>query len=145
MAEPISNTVCAPEMRASNWKSLPTAGPTMGILRRKPSANHSCAVRCFSRGMTSVIGHTEWQPGKIDPKGPGISMDNFRKSIAARLSAPPSFTVREGDTLGWIAEAYGTSVDELRRLNPDIKENPAHEHSRHWPGQRVPATRVAYP
>jgi multidrug efflux pump subunit AcrB len=30
-------------------------------------------------------------------------------------------------------------------LKPDIKENLAHEHSRHRPGQLVPATRVAYP
>ncbi|NGO79667.1 LysM peptidoglycan-binding domain-containing protein [Streptomyces sp. YC504] len=86
-----------------------------------------CAALCRAHGwgttgMTSVIGHSEWQPGKIDPKGPGISMDSFRKSVAARLSAPPTFTVRAGDTLGWIAEAYGTSVDELRHLNPDIKD-----------------------
>lgn len=31
-------------------------------------------------GITSVIGHKEWQPGKIDPKG--IDMDWFRREVA---------------------------------------------------------------
>lgn len=31
----------------------------------------------------SVIGHLEWQPGKPDPRG--VSMDNIRKKIQARL------------------------------------------------------------
>jgi hypothetical protein len=38
-------------------------------------------------GDTSVIGHLEWQPGKIDPKGPGFpGMDEIRKRVAKRLS-----------------------------------------------------------
>jgi hypothetical protein len=36
-------------------------------------------------GDTSVIGHAEWQPGKIDPRGPGVSMDDIRKRVAERL------------------------------------------------------------
>ncbi|MGW8847839.1 peptidoglycan recognition protein family protein [Streptomyces xiamenensis] len=36
-------------------------------------------------GDTSVIGHLEWQPGKIDPRGPGVSMSDIRKRVAARL------------------------------------------------------------
>lgn len=41
-------------------------------------------------GDTSVIGHKEWQPGKVDPLGPGISMTDIRKRVAARLKGQPS-------------------------------------------------------
>ncbi|GAB2912483.1 hypothetical protein GCM10022245_54420 [Streptomyces mayteni] len=36
-------------------------------------------------GDTSVIGHLEWQPGKIDPRGPGITMGGVRSRVAERL------------------------------------------------------------
>jgi hypothetical protein len=36
-------------------------------------------------GDTSVIGHREWQPGKVDPRGPGVSMPDIRKRVAERL------------------------------------------------------------
>lgn len=36
-------------------------------------------------GDTSVIGHLEWQPGKIDPRGPGVSMGDIRARVAQRL------------------------------------------------------------
>lgn len=36
-------------------------------------------------GDTSVIGHLEWQPGKVDPRGPGISMSDIRRRVAERL------------------------------------------------------------
>ena len=39
-------------------------------------------------GDTSVIGHSEWQPGKIDPRGPGVSMGDIRKRVADRLKHP---------------------------------------------------------
>lgn len=41
-------------------------------------------------GSTSVIGHSEWQPGKIDPRGPGISMSDVRSRVAERLIRPPN-------------------------------------------------------
>lgn len=34
----------------------------------------------------SVIGHLEWQPGKIDPRG--FAMPDMRSRIAKRLSGP---------------------------------------------------------
>jgi hypothetical protein len=37
------------------------------------------------KGKTSVIGHLEWQPGKIDPRGPGISMNDVRERVSERL------------------------------------------------------------
>ncbi|WP_329124704.1 peptidoglycan recognition protein family protein [Streptomyces sp. NBC_01465] len=37
-------------------------------------------------GDTSVIGHAEWQRGKIDPLGPGITMAGVRRDVGARLA-----------------------------------------------------------
>ncbi|MFB7082158.1 peptidoglycan-binding protein [Streptomyces sp. NPDC056308] len=41
---------------------------------------------CRKHGWTekSIIGHLEWQPGKIDPKG--FSMDDFRARVRAALA-----------------------------------------------------------
>lgn len=46
--------------------------------------------RAHGWGAASVIGHKEWQLGKIDPRGPlesggSFSMDQFRKDVSARL------------------------------------------------------------
>ncbi|MFF5615363.1 N-acetylmuramoyl-L-alanine amidase [Streptomyces albidoflavus] len=38
----------------------------------------------------SVIGHLEWQPGKVDPRG--FTMASMRDRIERRLSAPPGKT-----------------------------------------------------
>ena len=43
-------------------------------------------------GGISVIGHAEWQPGKIDPRGPGVSMPDIRKRVAERLKHPASWS-----------------------------------------------------
>ncbi|WP_406199299.1 N-acetylmuramoyl-L-alanine amidase [Streptomyces sp. NBC_01017] len=43
-------------------------------------------------GDTSVIGHKEWQPGKVDPRGPGFSMPDIRKRVAERLDHPASWS-----------------------------------------------------
>lgn len=45
----------------------------------------AAAAICRAHGWTakSVIGHKEWQPGKIDPTG--ISMEDFRARVEARL------------------------------------------------------------
>ncbi|MDT0342592.1 peptidoglycan recognition protein family protein [Streptomyces litchfieldiae] len=48
-------------------------------------------------GTTSVIGHLEWQPGKIDPRGPGISMSDVRKRVATRLRHPADWNPEEDD------------------------------------------------
>ncbi|BBJ46129.1 hypothetical protein GCM10017744_099530 [Streptomyces antimycoticus] len=47
------------------------------------------AAICRAHGWTqrSVIGHLEWQPGKIDPRG--FTMDSMRGRIAKRLGAKP--------------------------------------------------------
>jgi N-acetylmuramoyl-L-alanine amidase-like protein len=43
-------------------------------------------------GPTSVIGHLEWQPGKPDPRGPGITMQDIRKRAAERLTHAASWS-----------------------------------------------------
>ncbi|MEU8889616.1 N-acetylmuramoyl-L-alanine amidase [Streptomyces sp. NPDC048442] len=83
-------------------------------------------------GNTSVIGHSEWQPGKVDPRGPGIGMADVRRRVAERLRHPANWStggadtyrVRPGDTLSEIAAAHGTTVAKLARLNGI--ENPDH-------------------
>ncbi|MEU1664875.1 peptidoglycan-binding protein [Streptomyces sparsogenes] len=47
------------------------------------------AAICRAHGWSqrSVIGHLEWQPGKVDPRG--FSMDTMRSRIAKRLGAKP--------------------------------------------------------
>ncbi|MEW1895905.1 N-acetylmuramoyl-L-alanine amidase [Streptomyces albidoflavus] len=50
------------------------------------------AAICRMHGWdaASVIGHLEWQPGKVDPRG--FTMSSMRDRIERRLSAPPGKT-----------------------------------------------------
>lgn len=43
-------------------------------------------------GDTSVIGHLEWQPGKVDPRGISGGMPGIRKDVAERLKHSPSWS-----------------------------------------------------
>ena len=40
-------------------------------------------------GAESVIRHLDWQPGKVDPRGPGMDWTALRKRIATRLGENP--------------------------------------------------------
>ncbi|MGW2209901.1 peptidoglycan recognition protein family protein [Streptomyces sp. NPDC001781] len=52
-----------------------------------------CRAHAWGKdGDTSVIGHKEWQPGKVDPKGPGITMPDVRARVAERLKHPASWS-----------------------------------------------------
>ncbi|WP_435834765.1 LysM peptidoglycan-binding domain-containing protein [Streptomyces althioticus] len=85
----------------------------------------AAAAVCRYHGWTeqSVIGHLEWQPGKVDPRG--FTMASLRKRIRARLTDEPvpapstggTYTVKRGDTLWAIARAHGTTVPVLVDLN----------------------------
>jgi hypothetical protein len=69
-------------------------------------------------GAKSVIGHLEWQPGKIDPRG--FSMGSMRGRIEDRLAPAVTYTVRDGDTLWSIAAALlgdGNRWSEIARLS----------------------------
>jgi hypothetical protein len=63
----------------------------------------AAAAICRHHGWTerSVIGHKEWQPGKIDPRG--FTMASMRERIADRLRPATTYTVAKGDTLWSIA------------------------------------------
>ncbi|WP_410539707.1 peptidoglycan-binding protein [Streptomyces sp. KL2] len=52
---------------------------------QKLAIEKAAAAVCRAHGWTekSVIGHREWQPGKVDPRG--FSMDTMRGRIAKRL------------------------------------------------------------
>ncbi|MEU8706037.1 N-acetylmuramoyl-L-alanine amidase [Streptomyces sp. NPDC048565] len=79
------------------------------------------------QGTTSVIGHLEWQPGKVDPKG--VSMGGLRRRVAERLEHAASwsrptttavYTVAQGDTLWSIAAdklGDGARYTEIKTLN----------------------------
>ncbi|MFJ3043593.1 N-acetylmuramoyl-L-alanine amidase [Streptomyces tendae] len=75
-----------------------------------PAVQYDAAVRwaaaiCRAHGWgaASVIGHKEWQPGKIDPHGPvegrgDFSMDRFRADVAERLTHPASWSAGSSST-----------------------------------------------
>ncbi|MFD8516611.1 peptidoglycan-binding protein [Streptomyces antimycoticus] len=92
--------------------------------------------RAHGWGERSVIGHLEWQPGKIDPKG--FTMASMRSRVKDRLgdsspgpskpdsgsgssgsgsSSTTTYTVKKGDTLSVIASAHKTTVATLVKLN----------------------------
>ncbi|MFC7310412.1 peptidoglycan-binding protein [Streptomyces monticola] len=56
---------------------------------QKEAIEKVSAAICRAHGWTerSVIGHKEWQPGKVDPRG--FTMDGMRRRIAARLDGKP--------------------------------------------------------
>ncbi|MFC8859338.1 LysM peptidoglycan-binding domain-containing protein [[Kitasatospora] papulosa] len=77
-------------------------------------------------GDTSILGHLEWQPGKIDPKG--VSMAGIRRRATERLDHAASwsrettatYTVVNGDTLWSIAArklGAGARYTEIKSLN----------------------------
>ncbi|MGJ5826078.1 LysM peptidoglycan-binding domain-containing protein [Streptomyces ossamyceticus] len=66
----------------------------------------------------SVIGHLEWQPGKVDPRG--FTMASMRARIHDRLAPTTTYTVRAGDTLWSIAASKlgdGNRWREIADLN----------------------------
>ncbi|WP_255306493.1 peptidoglycan-binding protein [Streptomyces sp. Wb2n-11] len=92
----------------------------------------AAAALCRLHGWDAdrVIGHLEWQPGKVDPRG--FTMRSMRDRINQRLGSskptpPPgqpatgggtgTYTVRKGDTLFNIARAQQTTVAKLVDLN----------------------------
>ncbi|MGK5530848.1 N-acetylmuramoyl-L-alanine amidase [Streptomyces sp. URMC 129] len=59
-----------------------------------------CRAHDWGRvGPTSVIGHLEWQPGKIDPRGPGITMSDVRARVAERLKHPAGWNPGEDEEM----------------------------------------------
>ncbi|MEV0779167.1 N-acetylmuramoyl-L-alanine amidase [Streptomyces sp. NPDC050428] len=86
----------------------------------------------------SVIGHKEWQPGKIDPRD--VSMDGLRRRIGERLAGKPkspataTYTVRDGDTLWSIAT---TKLGAGKRYTEIAKLNGLRDADKLTPGQKL--------
>lgn len=78
------------------------------------------AAICRHHGWNerSVIGHLEWQPGKVDPRG--FTMASMRARIHDRLTPSVTYTVGAGDTLWSIAASKlgnGNRWREIATLN----------------------------
>nr|WP_119589711.1 N-acetylmuramoyl-L-alanine amidase [Streptomyces scabiei] len=78
------------------------------------------AAICRHHGWNerSVIGHLEWQPGKVDPRG--FTMASMRARVHDRLASAVTYTVRAGDTLWSIAASKlgdGNRWREIATLN----------------------------
>ncbi|MFE1558366.1 N-acetylmuramoyl-L-alanine amidase [Streptomyces sp. NPDC058734] len=94
----------------------PWPGPQLEAIEKVSAA----ICRAHRWSSASVIGHLEWQPGKIDPKG--FTMSGLRQRIGSRLAGKPGgsstkYTVRSGDTLSSIGRELGVSWQELAKVN----------------------------
>jgi hypothetical protein len=49
-------------------------------------------ARAHGWGVLSVIRHLDWQPGKVDPRGPGMEWPTVQARIAKRLGTEPVTT-----------------------------------------------------
>lgn len=67
-------------------------------------------------GNTSVIGHYEWNPEKVDPRGPGITMGDVRTRVANRLKHSANWNPEEDDMPE--RALYETSSDLTRTVEP---------------------------
>ncbi|XUZ24755.1 N-acetylmuramoyl-L-alanine amidase [Streptomyces sp. RMIT01] len=84
------------------------------------------AALCRAHGWSerSVIGHKEWQPGKIDPRGPieggggSFSMTQFRADVRAQLATKPGSTPAPPPTAPSKQEdsAVPLSTDDVKKI-----------------------------
>jgi hypothetical protein len=77
-----------------------------------------CAALCRQHGWgaRSVIRHLDWQPGKVDPRGPGMDWDDVLAAVAKRLgSKPPTASL----------PAPTRPVVDLSKLVAAARSNPA--------------------
>ncbi|MFJ9234167.1 N-acetylmuramoyl-L-alanine amidase [Streptomyces anulatus] len=81
------------------------------------------AALCRAHGWSerSVIGHKEWQPGKIDPRGPiegggSFSMPQFRADVKAQLAAKPGADPAPAPTTPPKETAVPLSTDDVKKI-----------------------------
>jgi hypothetical protein len=80
-----------------------------------------CRAHRWGRdGDTSVIGHLEWQPGKIDPRGPGISMRDIRRRVIERLKHPSDWNPHEEDGDMPERAIYSTTAQHVQVIRPGV-------------------------
>lgn len=80
------------------------------------------AAICRHHGWTagSVIRHLDWQPGKIDPRGPGMDWAVLRGRIAKRLGTARPRTTPAPST----PEVSLSKLREAARTNPGMRSTP---------------------
>ncbi|MGW5928093.1 N-acetylmuramoyl-L-alanine amidase [Streptomyces anulatus] len=81
------------------------------------------AALCRAHGWSerSVIGHKEWQPGKIDPRGPiegggSFSMPQFRADVKAQLAAKPGTDPAPAPTTPPKETDVPLSTDDVKKI-----------------------------
>lgn len=76
------------------------------------------AAICRHHGWTerSALRHLDWQPGKVDPRGPGMQWDDVLASVSARLGSKPPTKP---------APAPSKPTVDLPKLVAAAKSNPA--------------------
>ncbi|HEV3478423.1 MAG TPA: LysM domain-containing protein [Gaiellaceae bacterium] len=60
------------------------------------------------------------RPALREPAAPAPAPHVARERPRVRSNRASAYSVRSGDTLGTIAERFGTTVDELLLLNPGV-------------------------
>ncbi|MFG3154218.1 N-acetylmuramoyl-L-alanine amidase [Streptomyces sp. NPDC048219] len=81
------------------------------------------AALCRHHGWSarSVIRHLDWQPGKVDPRGPGLDWDDIEKRIAKRLGSKPTTTPRPTPARPVVDLS---ELVKAARTNPPMKGTP---------------------
>jgi hypothetical protein len=81
--------------------------------------------RAYGWGSASTIGHLEWQPGKVDPRG--FSMADMRARIRARLGRPAGSTPtpsEEDDMTPEQAKLLTDTAAAVRRIEEKLARDP---------------------
>jgi hypothetical protein len=117
-------------IEAVNWGDMEDPWPA----KQLECVARAAAAICRAHGWNqySVIGHAEWQNGKLDPRGPGkhasAMMRDFRSRIGKLLDGKAgagdgggsgsTHTVKAGDNLSSIAARYpGVSWQQIASAN----------------------------
>lgn len=86
-----------------------------------------CAALCRHHGWSarSVIRHLDWQPGKVDPRGPGMDWDAVLARIEARLAVDKPATPPTKPVTPKPLPVPQTPTVDLSKLIQAAERNPA--------------------
>lgn len=115
-AEPspaVTTATAVPEVlataKAPEMEKIPKAVSTTGI-------PEGWDVKDYSKDYQAEINRIK----SVNPNDPRLPV--LQSARAEKISAMPSYNIKTGDTLTNIAKAHGTSVKELKSLNPAITD-----------------------
>lgn len=83
--------------------------------------------------------YSQYLHESIELHVPETHYERFREMLAEAAPELIRITVRSGDSLWTLARAYGTSIDHLRRINPNV-----HSHLRAGQTLMVPASKLVH-